>query len=174
MERLDIKRMQVAEAVRRLGGCNGQGRLNVRDVMTPAPTCIAASTSLLDVVRMFQAKEFRHLIVADRQNRLLGLVSDRDVLRAIGPGKYADQERLAAISAAEIMSSDLITASPETSLISVADEMLGHGISCLPVVADDELVGILTDTDLVAALEVLLQASLAAQTAQPTPAAVRV
>lgn len=174
MNRMDIKRIQIREALRRLGGCEGQGRLKVRDVMTPAPTCIAASTSLLDVVRMFHAKEFRHLVVADSRGRLLGLVSDRDVLRALGPGRYPDQERLAAVAAVDIMSSDLITASPETSLIRAADEMLGHGISCLPVQADEMLVGILTDTDLVAALEVLLQSAQTLPVAQPIAAIVRV
>jgi CBS domain-containing protein len=162
MNRLDIKRIQIREAVRRLGGCPEQGRLKVRDVMTPAPTCIASSTSVLDMVRMFQAKEFRHLLVTDPRGRLLGLVSDRDVLRCFGPGKYPDQEKLAGIAALEIMSADLITTSPDVSLLSAAGEMLGHGISCLPVLADDKLVGILTNTDLETVLEVLLQTSQAA------------
>src|SRR6516162_9556000 len=125
--RLDVKRIQIREAVERLGGCSAQGRLKVRDVMTPAPTCIASTTSVLDVVKMFHAKEFRHLLVTDPQGRLLGLVSDRDVLRCFGPGRYPDQERLAGISAMDIMSSDLITVSPEMSLASAASEMLGHG-----------------------------------------------
>ncbi|HEV2972965.1 MAG TPA: CBS domain-containing protein [Pirellulales bacterium] len=162
MNRLDVKRIQIREAVHRLGGCPAQGRLKVRDVMTPAPTCIASSTSVLDVVRMFHAKEFRHLLVTDPGGRLLGLVSDRDVLRCFGPGRYPDQERLAGITALEIMSADLITTAPEAPLVSSAGEMLGHGISCLPVLADDKLVGILTNTDLETVLEVLLQTSQAA------------
>src|SRR5580698_1693598 len=109
MHRLDVKRIQVADALRWCGGCSGQGRLRVRDVMTPAPTCIASSTSVLDVVRMFHAKEFRHLLVTDVRGRLLGLVSDRDVLRCFGPGRYPDPEVLSGISAADIMSADLLT-----------------------------------------------------------------
>ena len=92
MHRLDVKRIQVADALRWCGGCAGQGRLRVRDVMTSAPTCIASSTSVLDVVRMFHAKEFRHLLVTDARERLLGLVSDRDVLRCFGPGRYPDPD----------------------------------------------------------------------------------
>ncbi len=105
MNRLDVKRIQIHEALRRLGGCPAQGRLKVRDVMTPAPTCIASSTSALDVVRMLHAKEFRHLLVTDSRGRLLGLVSDRDVFRCFGPGRYPDQEILAGIAAIDIMSS---------------------------------------------------------------------
>ena len=113
MHRLDVKRIQIADALRWCGGCTGQGRLRVRDVMTPAPTCIASSTSVLDVVRMFHAKEFRHLLVTDTRGRLLGLVSDRDVLRCFGPGRYPNPDVLAGISAAEIMSADLLTVCPE-------------------------------------------------------------
>jgi CBS domain-containing protein len=156
MHRLDVKRIQVADALRWCGGCGGQGRLRVRDVMTPAPTCIASSTSALDVVRMFHAKEFRHLLVTDARGRLLGLVSDRDVLRCFGPGLYPNQEVLAGISAAEIMSSDLISVRPEMPLAQALTEMLVHGISCLPVLTDDKLVGILTNTDMNTVLEVLL------------------
>ena len=166
MNRLDVKRIQIHEALRRIGGCAAQGRLKVRDVMTPAPTCIASSTSALDVVRMFHAKEFRHLLVTDSRGRLLGLVSDRDVLRCFGPGRYPDQERLAGIAALDIMSSDLITTEPEAPLVTAAGEMLGNGISSLPVLADERLVGILTNTDLDTVLEVLLQTSQAALAAE--------
>jgi acetoin utilization protein AcuB len=166
MNRLDVKRIQIREAVRRLGGCADQGPLKVCDVMTPAPSCIASSTSVLDVVRMFHAKEFRHLLVTDSHGRLIGLVSDRDVLRSIGPDRRPDQERLAGIAVIDIMSADLITAPPDWPLATATGEMLGHGISCLPVLADDKLVGILTDTDLQTVLEVLLQTSQAAPALQ--------
>ena len=127
-------------------------------------------TSVLDVVRMFQAKEFRHLLVTDSQGRLVGLVSDRDVLRTLGPDRQPDQERLAAIAALDIMSADLITAPPDWPLAAATSEMLGHGISCLPVLADDKLVGILTNTDVQTVLEVLLQTSQPALAAPPIPA----
>jgi acetoin utilization protein AcuB len=171
MHRLDIKRIQIREAVRRLGGCAAQGRLTVRDVMTPAPTCIASTTSVLDVVKMFHAKEFRHLLVTDPRGRLLGLVSDRDVLRCFGPGRYPDQDKLASISAIDIMSSDLITVSPDMALATAAGELLGHGISSLPVLADEKLVGILTSTDLEAVLEVLLHTAKEAEKSYETSAA---
>jgi CBS domain-containing protein len=171
LNRFDVKRIQIREAVRRLGGCLAQGRLTVRDVMTPAPTCIASTTSVLDVVKMFHAKEFRHLLVTDPLGRLLGLVSDRDVLRCFGPGRYPDQDKLASISAIDIMSSDLITVSPEMSLATAAGEMLGHGISSLPVLADEKLVGILTNTDLETVLEVLLQAAKEAEKSYETSGA---
>ncbi len=168
MQRLDVKRVQIVEGLQWCGGCAGQGQLSVRDVMTSAPTCIASSTSVLDVVLMLHAMEFRHLLVTDARGKLLGLVSDRDVLRCFGsPGSYPNQEVLAGISAAEIMSGDLLTTQPDAPLLQAVTNMLTHGISCLPVLADERLVGILTSTDLHAVLEVLLQTSNASQTEQP-------
>ncbi len=109
---------------------------------------------------MLHAQQFRHLLVTDSRGRLLGLVSDRDVLRCFGPGRYPDQEVLGGISVAEIMSGhDLIVVRPDTLLLAAATEMLVHGISCLPVMAEEKVVGILTSTDINAVLEVLLQTS---------------
>jgi predicted transcriptional regulator len=80
---------------------------------------------------------------------------------------------LASLSAAEIMSSDLISVRPDMPLLQALTEMLVHGISCLPVLADDKLVGILTNTDMNTVLEVLLQtaqAAVAGQSDGQTPA----
>ena len=172
MDRLEVKRTQIADALQWCGGSSGQFRLRVGDVMTPNPVCVTSSTSVLDIVRMIHAKQFRHLLVTDHRGRLLGLVSDRDVLRCFGPGRYPDQEVLAGISAAEIISTDLITNRPETRLRDAATEMLANGINCLPVVADDKIVGILTSTDLSAVLEVVLQVSDAGQAESSADAAI--
>ena len=94
-------------------------------------------------------------------------MSDRDVLRCFGsPGSYPSQEVLAGISAAEIMSGDLLTTHPDAPLLQTVTDMLTNGISCLPVLDDERLVGILTSTDLHAVLEVLLHTSSASLTEQ--------
>jgi CBS domain-containing protein len=85
----------------------------------------------------------------------------------MGPDPKLDQQRLGEIAVLDIMSSDLIILPPDATLCHAASEMLGNGISCLPVLADEKLVGILTGTDLQAVLEVLLEASQAALAAQP-------
>jgi CBS domain-containing protein len=45
------------------------------------------------------------------------------------------------------MATDLITVDPETSTLDAIDEMRRHRISCLPVVKDDRLIGIVTERD---------------------------
>jgi acetoin utilization protein AcuB len=156
MKRVDQKRSQIEAAVSALA-CPIPGvALTVRAVMTPAPSCIVSDSTLLDIIHLYQHKRFRHLLVTDVRRRVLGVVSDRDVLRYLGPGER-DEEKLRAVSAAEIMSTDVITINCEASLAEAAYALYDHGINCLPVESDGRLVGIVTSTDLYLALAVLLE-----------------
>jgi CBS domain-containing protein len=174
MDRLDRKRQQLA-ALCNLSRQGTTGGLAVGDVMTADPSCVAADATLLELVRLFHAKEFRHPLVTDADGNLVGVVSDRDVIRCFGPGRYPDEEVLNGVTAAEIMSTDLVTIWPEAPLEQAIDLMSGYGINCLPVVADTKLVGILTTTDLYVVLEMLLKtlrqspAATAAKTAAVNP-----
>ncbi|MBA4016314.1 MAG: hypothetical protein C0483_03920 [Pirellula sp.] len=120
----------------------------VRDVMTPAPTCIDSQATILQIVRLVHAKKFRHLLITDEQNELVGVVSDRDLVRCFGPGDFPDDSLLEKMRAADVMSTDVVAVGPETSVAACIDEMLSHGINCLPVVVGRRPVGILTTADL--------------------------
>ncbi|NQU22319.1 MAG: CBS domain-containing protein [Candidatus Nealsonbacteria bacterium] len=157
MDRNNVKRRQVLDALGDLRQVGHDGDLSVSHVMTVTPNCIAPQTSVLDLVKLLHAKQFRHLLVTDGPDRLVGVISDRDVIRCFGPQEHPDHEVLARITAAEIMSDDLVTVGPGTLLSRAVAMMVDQGISCLPVLADDLLVGILTNTDLHLVLQVLLQ-----------------
>lgn len=172
MDRLDVKRVQVLETLKDRQSTGLPPRLLVSELMTPVPRRIPSDTSVLEVVRMLHVKRHRHLLVIDEHNRLVGVISDRDVVRCFGPAKYPNEELLAELTAAEIMSTDLITIEPNASLQKAVVLMIDHGISCLPVIADDSLVGIVTDTDLHIALEMLLQAAQESPAAQPADSAI--
>ncbi len=158
MNRVEQKRAKILSVLRDVDRWRAQGGLIVEQIMTPYPQCVPSSHSVLDVVKLFHANGHRHLLVTDRDapSRLVGVISDRDVLRCFGPDKYPNPERLAMITAAEIMSTDLITIGPDTPLHKAVTITVEHGISCLPVLADKALVGIVTDTDLRLLLERLL------------------
>jgi len=155
MERLDIKRVQVQDALSETCLSTGQPLL-VGQVMTAAPSCIQADTSVLELVKLLHAKEFRHLLVTDEQGRLRGVVSDRDVIRCFGPGKYPQAEILAQIPAERVMSVDVVTIQPAVPLHQAVEIMMEQGISCLPVVVDEHVVGILTNTDIQLVLHELM------------------
>ena len=172
MDRLDRKRQQLESLFDIARQASGE-TVAVGDVMTVGPTCISPSATLLELVKLFHAKEFRHPLVADADGRLVGVVSDRDVIRCFGPGRYPEERVLESVTAADIMSTDLVTISPEAPLAQAIELLCGFGINCLPVVEGGKVVGILTSTDLYVVLETLLQTlhqSPAATAAQFTAA----
>jgi acetoin utilization protein AcuB len=126
------------------------------EVMTPAPTCIAPEASVLQLVRLLHAKRFRHLLVTTDGGKLVGIISDRDVVRCFGPTAYPDEELLSGIRAEQIMSRDVISISSELSLAAALDVMHEHGVSCLPIVDGERLAGIVTTSDLMRLLRRLV------------------
>jgi len=99
-------------------------------------------------------------MVTDEADRLVGVVSDRDVIRCFGPESRPDREVLEGISAGQIMSTDLVTVGPGTPLEKAVSLMIEEGISSLPVLAEGTLVGILTNTDLHVVLQQILLRTL--------------
>lgn len=154
MDRLAAKRNQIRHALEQLGDSE---ELLVSQVMTATPRCIPPETSALELVRLFHSNEFRHLLVKSTRGELLGVVSDRDVLRYLGPDRPS-KEILDSVPASKVMSSDVITVNPSMPLRQAVSIMITHGISSLPVLADGLLVGIITNTDLQVGLQLLLAA----------------
>ena len=96
------------------------------------------------------------LPVVDNQGRLCGLISQRDLLfnalsKALGIGPEVMAHALAAVKVAECMTANPTSVSSDTSLAEAAKLMLANKYGCLPVVDGDKLVGILTESDFVAA-----------------------
>jgi CBS-domain-containing membrane protein len=99
----------------------------------------------------------RHLPVLDDDQRVVGVVSDRDLLAA-AMTKVLDFDAvsrrtfLRSIEVAEVMAKDVVTVTPDTELGEVARILVERKIGCVPVVgARGELLGLVTETDLIAA-----------------------
>ena len=119
----------------------------VRDVITVSPQTAAA-----DALALCRERGIRHLPVLE-EGRMVGLISDRD-LRLATPA-LGDPDRAAALDRIRIgdeMSREITTADPEDPIEQAAMAMHERKIGCLPVVEGDELVGILTASDVMAAL----------------------
>jgi acetoin utilization protein AcuB len=124
----------------------------VQDVMRAAVLSVAPSTPLREVARLMRERGIRHLTVVE-EGRLVGIVSDRDLKRAMAwspPGRTPPEtaDALDRVEAREIMTGAVITTAPMFPVEEAARVMVREKISALPVTEGDRLVGIVTETDL--------------------------
>ena len=121
----------------------------VNALMTTAPLTIAPDLGVDAALELMHAEDIRHLPVVDA-GRLVGVVSDRDLLEAAGPASAFDDTPR---EVRELMACEPATIGPQDTIVAAATTLLVDRIGCLPVLDDDgRLAGILTEMDLVVAL----------------------
>lgn len=122
----------------------------VRNRMTADFTTVTPSTTLAEALALTRKHRIRHLPVCDG-GRLVGLVTDRDLRLAMPPIWAEQQEEVQATlrnkTVGEVMVREIITTSPIIPIEEAARSLYEHKIGCLPVMDEDKLVGILTETD---------------------------
>jgi len=128
----------------------------VRDIMRERVASVGMDDKLETVREIFAQAPFHHLLVLE-QDKLVGIVSDKDLYRAISPylDSFAENQRdrdTLARKVHQIMSREPVTVSPELGVRAAAELMLARGISCLPVLAQGQVVGIITWRDLLRAV----------------------
>jgi CBS domain-containing membrane protein len=122
----------------------GMPRVLVSHIMSTKVVTFFAEQTLPLAEDVMRIHKFRHLPVIDNNRRLLGLVTDRDVLRSqIERRARQDDVRISAL-----MTTDVWTVAPDALASHAGQTLLDHKYSCLPVVAHDgTLVGIVTERD---------------------------
>ncbi len=126
----------------------------VKERMSPAPITIHPNASLAEARACLDQHRIRHL-PAMENGKLVGIITDRDIRSA------ASASSLEQVKVADAMTRNVITVSPETQVRVAAKLMLTHRIGGLPVVKKGELLGIITETDLLNALvEIMDQATI--------------
>jgi len=130
---------------------------SIRDIMTSRVVTIEMDDSLEVIREIFKKVRFHHLLVVDHE-KLVGVISDRDVLKAISPyvGTMSETDRDRATlnkRAHQIMSHHPVTVRHSCSLQEAAQLMLIRGVSCLPVTTVDGVIqGVVTWKDMVRAV----------------------
>lgn len=128
-------------------------RLAVADIMTRAVVTLAEDDTLAEARSSMKRSRIRHLPVV-RDDRLVGLVTQRDLLQAsfslFAEGDSQQEHRLfASVPVRELMH-EAMTVAPATTAREAAALMLEHKFGCLPVVSEEgELLGIITEADFV-------------------------
>ena len=119
--------------------------LSVRDVLTKDYVGVSESDTVHGAVSLMRSDRLGCVLVM-RGSELLGIVTEWDVL-----GLIEDGGDPTTTTVGDLMSAPVITIGPNYSLSDAADTMTHEGIRNLVVTADDEIVGILTQRDVIAA-----------------------
>lgn len=128
----------------------------VRSKMTPNVITAAPTTTLADALSLTRGNRIRHLPIMEK-DQLVGLVTDRDLRLAMPPVWASDadhnelRDAMHTRTVAEVMVKNIITTTPDTPIEEAARSLYEHRIGCLPVMQDDEVIGIITETDVLRA-----------------------
>jgi acetoin utilization protein AcuB len=135
----------------------------VGERMTRNPVTILDTASIDDGIHLMRERKVRRLPVLDESGKMVGIVSDKDLLHAApSPATslsvYELHYLLAKLTIKQVMSSPVISVGPDTPLEEAARVMADNKIGGLPVTEGDKLVGIITETDVFKILVELLGA----------------
>ena len=132
-------------------------QLTVRDVMSHDPMTVRAESSLRDVARTLVRTGLGALPVVDDDDRVLGMVSEREVIRHLltiqaftGPdARVAAAPVIGTKTVRDLMSRQVLCVAPGQPLAEVASLMSNKDVDRVPVVREGRLVGFLTRGDIV-------------------------
>lgn len=131
--------------------------MNVEEIMTRTVVAVEPDDKLALVKDIFDKMKFHHLLVVEHK-RLVGVVSDRDLLKALSPnlGTMTETSRDAATlnkKVHQIMTRKPVTLDPAASITDAVSTFNTHAISCIPIVDNDlKPLGIVSWRDLLKVL----------------------
>ncbi len=137
-----------------MGQAISQSTMHVSDIMSSPVKCVHMDTTVLTAKRMFDKERIHHFVIKEN-DQVVGIISDRDVLRAISPFlgnkmmARAQDEQTLRLRIHKIMSRELITIEVDASIVDACEKMLKENVSCILVYDKNTLVGILTMRDVV-------------------------
>ncbi len=144
-QRLAAKRRQIRRLLlRRVENASGFDA-QVQHLMSADLVIVKPGVSAHQAAATMKKQRIRHLLVCQKNRRLLGIISDRDLKERIGK------------TAEEIMTPEPFVIPREMVVGSAIAVMVNKSISCLPVVDQGKVCGVLTTTDLMLSLQCTLQ-----------------
>lgn len=124
--------------------------MKVSDYMSKVPTTIPVDADYREAVDLMHDKGVHHLPVVDAEDRVVGIVTQRDL--QLGARHFLE----AGVEVSEVMHAPVVTVGPDEPLASAARLMISNRIGGLPVVDGRRVIGVVTETDLFRALIDLL------------------
>ncbi len=147
--------------------------LTAQDIMSKEVVSVTTQTSLKDLAHTFVETRFSNLPVLDEQGKLVGIISETDLVEqqrplhiptvmtlfdwvfSFGNEKRFKEEvdRVTAATVGELYHKDPVTCTPETTVRELAALMSQHKVHLLPVVDNGEMVGVVARLDLIRVME---------------------
>lgn len=140
------------------GGGMRSSYLRLEQYMTTDLVTVNADESIELVANLMDWHRIHHIPVENTDHRLIGLVSHRPLLRFLA--SEASKRTDGPIPVSRVMETELITGTPEMTTLEAIELMRNHRISCLPVVQEERLVGMITEHDFMRIASVLLEEML--------------
>lgn len=125
----------------------------IRDVMTKAPVTVTEETSVTEAKAIMSKNNFSKLPVMDKSKRLVGIITKNDIQKA-SPSDATTLDMfelgyvLSKLTVGKFMTKKVITIQETEVIEEAARIMVDNNIGCIPVMEDDVLVGIVTESDL--------------------------
>lgn len=118
--------------------------MRVRDAMSTVVLTIGPEHTLREAARQMSARKVGAVAVLDPDGHGIGILTERDILHALGAGQDPDAERAGAH-----LTSELVFASPDWTLAAAAEAMVRGGFRHLIVLEDGDVTGIVSVRDIV-------------------------
>jgi CBS domain-containing protein len=127
--------------------------LTVAEIMTREPYTLGPDDNLADARQLMTEHHIRHIPIVSPDGSLIGVITQRDVLAAGGSklitkGEEDSKERYVALSS--IMTTPVQSVDEQAGLRGTAMHLQKNKLGCLPVLREDKVVGIITDSDFIA------------------------
>ncbi len=119
--------------------------ITIKELMTSDPFTLSGDNTLQDARKLMTEHHIRHIPIIDSKKMLVGLVTQRDILEATDP--ESQDNRGAQLSG--IMIENVSSIHQNDSVRQAAIHLQAHKYGCLPVVEDNILIGIITDSDFI-------------------------
>ncbi|GAE25822.1 hypothetical protein JCM9140_1839 [Halalkalibacter wakoensis JCM 9140] len=131
----------------------------IENIMKRNVITVNESSTIKDAMQLLELHQIRHIPIVNDKKELVGIVSDSDI-RDASPSIFHFTDHLEDFHKpiSSIMKTNVITAHPLDFVEEVSTLFYEHHIGCLPILEDDELVGIITETDMLHTLVELMGA----------------
>ncbi|WP_257294739.1 CBS domain-containing protein [Endozoicomonas sp. YOMI1] len=123
--------------------------ITVEDCMTPKVVTVSPDIQVPEAIRILLKHNITAAPVVDNEGTLIGILSESDCLEGTLNGSYFSQD---AGLVRDYMTSQVVTADPKEDIITVYQRFMTDKAYRVPVVADGNLVGILSPKDLMSAV----------------------